>query len=416
MKKPIFMFALLLFFSVFLTGCWDYSEYEDIAQITGMGVDYDEISREITVTILYESAKKGKGGSPEETGAPGGIQWIVHSAADKTMVGAVGKIQEVVNKRLFFGYLKVLIIGEDLARHGLLDALELFDRTPAVRNADLVVAAGKAKDVLKSVDPYHIESASREIHKLADVSENTGSAYNFSINDFAQMLAIGGWEATAPRVIVVDIKPEKQGAKDGASDNIKLYEERTGARRVAGTAAFRGDALAGWLNEKESLGFGWITGKNIRVYKVSAPETVNGGETADVLFYRVIRSGSKIKVQMENGKPVVYVNVHVSADIRKYSSVQQGPEFILSEQISQAEQKLADSVRSDMEAALAKGQKELKSDIFGFGFALFRAYPALWRQEYEEKWSEMFPELPVRIRVDAKVINSGINLQRLIMK
>jgi spore germination protein KC len=80
------------------------------------------------------------------------------------------------------------------------------------------------------------------------------------------------------------------------------------------------------------------------------------------------------------------------------------------------ERELSDSIRDDIEASLRKAQKELKTDIFGFGFSFYRKYPKLWHKEYEQKWEDIFPELPVTVHVDAKVINTGVTFRRFIFK
>jgi spore germination protein KC len=77
------------------------------------------------------------------------------------------------------------------------------------------------------------------------------------------------------------------------------------------------------------------------------------------------------------------------------------------------EAKLADNVRSEIKAALKKGQKELKTDIFGFGFALYRKYPRLWHKEYEKKWQDLFPDVTINIDVRAKILNTGTGIKKI---
>jgi spore germination protein KC len=413
MKRRMLLFVLLMILSLILSGCWDYIEYEDLAQIVGMGMDYNNESHQITITILYPSIKKGKSGLTASSGATAGPQWIVHSVTDTTLLGAVTKLQEVIPQKMFYGYLKVLVIGEEAAKYNLMEIIDEFNRTPSVHNSvNILISSGKAEDVLKTVDPDHIFS-SLELHDLVHLGMNTGAAYVVTLNDFTQMLAIGGWEATAPRVISIAAKPEKEEVKGGTQSKLRFNEERIGTIRVTGMAVFKGKKFAGWLEEKESRGFGWITGKKINPFIVA--EIAGEASTEDILYYRVDEANGKIKVQMVNNQPVIDVDVTVNADLRKYYR-NKGTEFISAEEISIAQQILSDCIRSDIDAALQKGQKELKSDIFGFGFALFRNDPSLWKNEYEAKWEEVFPNIPVIISVDAKVINTGTTTKRLIIK
>jgi len=413
MKKRMLLVTLLIILSLILSGCWDYVEYEDLAQIVGLGMDYNNESHEITISIQYPSIKKGKSGSSESSGATAGSQWIVHSATDTTLLGAFIKLQEAVPKKLFYGYLKVIILGEDAAKYNLMEIIDEFNRTPSVHSSTyIVISSGKAEDVLKTVDPSHISSG-LDLYDLIHLAKNTGAAYPVTLIDFTQMLAIAGWEATAPRVISIAAKSEKEEAKGGTQSKLKFNEERIGTQRIAGMAVFKGEKFVGWLEEKESRGLGWITNKKQTPFTTS--EKAGEASTEDMLYYSVTEATGKIKVQMVNDKPIIYVNVKVNADLRKYYR-NKGADFLSSEEVSSAEQMLSDIIRSDIDAALQKGQKELKSDIFGFGFALFRKDPKLWQNEYEAKWDDVFPDIPVNINVDVKITNTGITIKRLITK
>jgi len=413
MNTRMLLLACTMLISLVLPGCWDYAEYEDFVQIIGMGMDYNNETQEITLTILYQPTE-GKSSSQPSSATKSGGQQITHSATDKTFIGAATRLQEVVHKKLFYGYVKTVVISEEAAKYNMMDAIDLFDRSPSIHSsAYLAITSGKAADVIKTIDPYQTISSAEKIHDLIYFAPNTGLAYVVTINTFKEMLAIGGWEATVPHIIAIAAKSQKEETKSSIHEQLMLNEERTGAHRVSGLAAFKGDKFVGWLDEKESRGFSWITGKKIQYYTVSEPSSVGG--TDEILYYAVTDSNNKINVQMENVTPVIYVDVKATAVLRKFSR-DKSSEFLSLEEISIAEQKLADHIRSDVDAALNKGQKELQSDIFGFGFAVFRESPPLWKNEYEAKWTDIFPDIPVHITIDVSIPNTGTNIKRLLIK
>ena len=177
-------------------------------------------------------------------------------------------------------------------------------------------------------------------------------------------------------------------------------------------AAFQGDKLVGLLDARESRGLNFIRGKKVHAYKVSAA----AGDTAvDQLYFRILESKSNLKVRLENGQPTVTVTVGVKADLRKYYG-HTGADFIFGEALDQIEKLLADSVREDIEAALQRGQRELRTDIFGFGFALYQKYPRAWKEEYLAQWADMFPTVPVTVRINAKIVNVGVTTRKLYIK
>ena len=133
------------------------------------------------------------------------------------------------------------------------------------------------------------------------------------------------------------------------------------------------------------------------------------------IYYYIKNSKSSISVDAGNEKPLITIKVNLIAELRKNSNDTQS-NILLTEELKELETKLNESIRSDIEAALKKCQKELKTDVFGFGFALFRKNPKLWNEEYEKNWDKIYPELPVTIEVDSKINSTGTNIRKFIVK
>ncbi len=392
MKKKILL-SLFIFSLLTLQGCWDYTEYENMVQVVALGVDYNVDSNEVTGSIQYiPTTEESSQGSP--------VNGVVYSETDPTLFGALAKLRECTFKDLFWGYTKIVVIGEEAAKYKMKDILAHFNRGPAVRDtAYLVITQGKAVDTLSTSDVDQIASSGEQIYNLVDLSQDAGAAFPVSTHEFITMLAIAGIEATAPRVITLNSKQQE--------------EKKQGAQRISGIAAFKKDKLVGWLDEKESLGFLWITGKDPNVYKVS--ETSAGTDTQDILYYHIDSSKSKIKAQIVNGEPVINIEVKVNAELRKYYT-NNGSNMLLSKEIDDMEKKLSESVRSDIEAALKRSQRELQSDIFGFGFAFYRKDTKLWQTELERNWDDIYPNMEVNVNIDAKVQNTEKTIRKLIVK
>lgn len=431
-KQLILLFTVYLLLSPLLSGCWDYVEYEDLAQITIMGTDYNPQTDEITVTIQFPSIKREKTGGAGATEA--GPQWVVRSATGKNTFDAINKLQEIMPQRLFYGYIKVFLVGEEMAKHKLRDLFALVDRTPVMRSsAYIAVAEGTAEYVIKTRDPSQFSTGDK-IHKLIQLVPESGSASAIAMSELLEHLAIGGLEPAIPVIRSEETtdnlsKSGKSGSEEdnksgdskksgkdqqSQSDQPKAasHKEHPGTLRIGGMAAFQGENLVGMLDARESRGVNFIRGKKIHTYLVSA----SAGETAvDQLYFRILESKSNIKVRLENGQPTVAVTVVVKADLRKYYE-HTGSDFIFGEALDQIEESLAKSIREDVEAALQRGQRELRTDIFGFGFALYRKYPRAWKEEYLEQWTDIFPHVPVTVQVNTKVVNVGITTRKFYIR
>ena len=134
MIKRMISLILVIVLSIPLSGCWDYSEYDSLAQIIGVGIDFNPQTKETTVTIQYISTSKPEQSSSgsSTTKSLSGSQGIVHSASDKTVVGALTKLQQIIIKKFFFGYMKVVVVGKEAAKRDMADIIGLCDRTPSM--------------------------------------------------------------------------------------------------------------------------------------------------------------------------------------------------------------------------------------------------------------------------------------------
>jgi spore germination protein KC len=409
MRKRI-VILLQVFLMIVLTGCWDYKEYENLANISAMGIDYDTEKNEYVFTVQeLPAVKSGSlGGDPNKE--PVNVIGVVHTARSQTLYDALQKMQQIVTRKLFFGYTKVVVIGETAARSKMRDIIELFDRSPFLRASINMVITENAQKTIATADYAKNTSSGKEISDLIELTEYSGAALPATLQNFEEMLTISGLEAAVPHVVSISNEPDLE-IQGGSGENINADEERIGDQIISGTAVFKADNLAGYLDVKESSGYGWITGKTLRNFKTSATD---GGEDSEMLaLYRICRSKSKIKVKINNGIPAVELDVQIRGDLRKLNI--DGYNYLLTKEISHLETMLNDSVRSDIQKALDKCQKEYNSDIFGFGYAVYRKDHRLWTNELKNKWDEIFPGLQVNINVHSKIINTGTNIREFII-
>lgn len=410
-KRAALLVLIMLILQIFVAGCWDYIEYEQMALVVGMGVDIDNSTKQLTETHQILNPQRSSGS--ESPGSSSSKTGLVFSATDYSNYGAIDKLQQVILNRMFYGYLRVFILGEGAAQSSLADQVQFLNRTPVVRDtAYFLIASGTAEKVLSTVEENSSNPSSQTMTGLLKNAQETGAAFPVTVHDVAETLAVGGWEVTIPRVIS-NAEDSSRTLAGGSGDGINIDEKYRGGLKISGMAAFKGDKFAGWLNEKETLGFGWITGKNIEAYKVVPDQP--GSTQADMLYFRIDKSGSKIKPELVNNQPVINVEVNVQATLRKYYT-NSGPEIIDPQEITALEKELTDSIQSDIQAALTQGQTELQSDIFGFGFAFFRKYPDLWNTQYEKLWPDLYPDIPVNVTVKATVNDTGGNIRQLIVK
>ncbi|MCL5057419.1 MAG: Ger(x)C family spore germination C-terminal domain-containing protein, partial [Actinobacteria bacterium] len=169
--------------------------------------------------------------------------------------------------------------------------------------------------------------------------------------------------------------------------------------KVSGTAVFRHYKLTGWLDETETRGLLWATGKiKSGIIVVPAPES-----KGKLMSMEIIRASGKIKPEITDGNLTVTVEVKEEGNLgeEQPDSVDITKPGILEE----LEERKKAVIEDEIGAAVAKAQ-ELNADIFGFGEAVHRKYPGEWKK-LEDKWDEIFPNLEVSTVVDAKIRRTG---------
>ena len=407
--KKLYVCIISILCLGFLSGCWDAVEYENMAMISAVGFDYNKETDEFTVTLQKESSAKdvpaGSGGTEPSVSSVG----AVHSITGKTIYEAITDSQSVITKKLFFGCTKTLMIGEDAAKYKLMDIVDLMGRTPSLRERVEIVIAKNAEETLSTVDYSKTSPSGTEISNLIKQSANSGESCSADGQEFSEMLAIGGLEAVAPHI--TSSSNEKTEAKGGVKDNVRSYEERIGNNLLDGIAVFKGDHFVGCLNDEESLGYSLITGQKVHLLKTA----LSSDNNSDFAYYYIKKIKSSVSVNVEGNQPTVDLKFSIIAELRKNMNGNEA-EILLPKELEELEKMLDDSVRVGIEAALNKCQKEYKSDVFGFGFKLFRENPKLWQEKYESEWDRIYPEIPVNIEISSKIVDTGSDIRKFIVK
>jgi len=167
--------------------------------------------------------------------------------------------------------------------------------------------------------------------------------------------------------------------------------------QYTGLAVFKKDKLVGWLNESESKGYNFIQ-DNVKstVVHLGCP----GGGT---LVLEVIRSQTKVKGKVEKGNPKIEVHTRIEANVGEVTCQ---IDLTKMDTLGEIEKISANNVRSLMEQATSKVQKQYKVDVFGFGEVIHRADAAAWKS-LRKDWDRHFTKLPITYQVEVKIRRLG---------
>jgi len=214
------------------------------------------------------------------------------------------------------------------------------------------------------------------------------------LREFTEDLVTPGIDAVATGVEIFGV-PEWKGA-----DPLIMQGEPVKAVRMHGLAVFRRDRLAGWLNDYETKGFLYITG---RAKGGIIPVKVGGEEEREISFL-MTRAKSEIIPRVQGDKVSIDVKIEAEGDLGENES----PKPIATPEIlKQVNKDVEGEIRRLALAALEKAQKDYGADIFGFGDKIHKTKPEYWRR-VEDKWYDIYPDIDVRVQVKADIRRTGM--------
>lgn len=100
----------------------------DLAITVGLGIDKIGDQYQVSAQVVLPSQIAGsKGGSPQ---SPVNL----YKATGSTVYEAVRKITTLSPRKIYIAHLRILVLGEDLAKEGISPVLDLLARDTEVRN------------------------------------------------------------------------------------------------------------------------------------------------------------------------------------------------------------------------------------------------------------------------------------------
>jgi len=385
-RKAAWLFIILLMLSPILSGCWNRRELNDLAIVAAIGIDKAKDKYLVTVQVVdpgeVASRRGSTGQSPVST----------YHAVGGTVFEAIRKMTTSTPRKLYFSHLRIFVIGEELARHGMGEVLDLLSRDQEGRT-DFYITVAKdttAQAVLNVLTPLEKIPASKLYASLEVSAKSWAPTVAVQLDELITNIVDPGIQATLTGVTI-------RGDLEAGNKKKNLESPDVPTRiQYKGIAIFRGDKLVGWMNEEESKGYSNITDQlHSTVIETACP---NGGRLA----VEVIRSKSSIKAKIRDGKPEAEVIMHTEANV---ADVECKIKLTKSSTLYELENAAGAAMQKHAEHAVVKAQR-LKCDVFGFGDAIHRAAPGYWKHN-KDNWDEQFSKMPIRFKVNVKIRRIG---------
>ncbi len=382
--KKMILLMVTCFFVINLTACWDNRDLTEMGIATAVGFDQTEGGDiEVTVQLVKPGVIKAKAqGSPEES------FWGV-SATGQTVFSALRNLVTTVNREIFLAHIELMVIGEELARDGIIDVIDFFEREhESNRRASVIIARGiKAREILAAKSELENIPA---IHITSTLENNTAVAkmVNIQFIDLIKCLNAPGY---SPAIGVI----QHRKREDNPAEKLKIKD-----LEVEGAAVFKKDQLIGWLDPIETRGLIFARDQ----VQTGIINTDNPLERGKKVSCEVVRSNGTIDVELKQGKPLLIIEVKAEGRLGE----QQGKgDLTTPEMIKRLEKDISKVIEKNVLTTVELLQHKYKSDIFGFSTIVHRKYLDYWNQ-VEDQWDQIFSQADVKVKASWKIRSSAI--------
>jgi spore germination protein KC len=386
-KLRYFLIPFCLFF---LVGCSE-SQLNRVGIVVAVAIDKDQA----TDKIIYTAQVIRPGSLIKNSSSKEAVIEMVTSEGT-TIFEAIRNNTQEFDRINFYAHTKVIILSEAVAKDGALSYLDFFVRGKELRGYTLICVA---KDV-----------EAREIIGVKEGIDNIGAIYLMNIienqkfhNKSIASTVIQYYrdvlkEGINPTMGVLELVDTENYANEDKQTN------KSQAVKLTGTAVFDKDVLVGYLTEEETKGYNWIHGEAKDVAMV-LPSILEEGRFVTI---EIEKQKSKIIPKIKDGDISFTIEVEVNASLVE----EQGEKSIIYpkamlDYLDELKVGAEKQIDEDINISMKRAQKELDSDIFGFGVALNNKYPKKWK-EVKDHWDDIFPYIVYDTEIKVNFIGTDL--------
>ncbi|AJA47186.1 spore germination protein KC [Clostridium pasteurianum DSM 525 = ATCC 6013] len=388
MKKKRFLLIIIIIIQLTNTGCkFDSTEVSDIAIISGMALDTTE-NDEIMLSVLIPVTRAANFGGLLSGGSPRQESTTLVSEKGYGIMDAYRKIEKKLSRRLFFSQMGAVFIGENLAKDGILNVMDFISRN-SESHLGLYVFVTQSPAVKVLSMQSELE---RDIVEKFVKQQETGSEFKIDFRELINMVTEEGQEAILPKISLMPLD---------VSDNNTVKSSG-----IDGAAVMHKYKMVGCLDEREARG-ALVLRNEVEPGMIAHVKDKKGG----VIGMKIINSETKITPIIRGDQLEIEAKIKAKGYVDENSS---GLDLSDAAEVALLQQKLEQKFNETINVALLKLQKDLKSDVLGFGTAVYRKYPKQWNDYYSCRWDEEFTKLKVKVICNVEIPNVGLQGKRFI--
>lgn len=425
---------------LFISGCYDKDEPNDIAYVTAIGIDKNEKDEDnYNITVQFANPTNISGGSSEEGGSGKDIMNNITVEAPN-IYSAVGLIDHVISKNLNLSHMKLFVFSKEIAEEGIKDFLETISRSEEIRpNVYTAVSMKKAGEYLRETEPlveinpakyYQLifekgdfsavpQSYNQTLYFYTNIPEKnsviplTGIAETDSENQSSSQNSTGdsnGNEQSSNKnessgessqeqnqnqsQAPINKSPYEYNLKDYKAGEVGIYQNKKG--EAIGCAVFKMDKMIGELGFIETQLYNMLTNTFTQNYI-----TIKS-EKSDTPITLLVSLDNRTKIKYDKREHKSTIKLTLSGDF-----ISLPDDYLAEHDMKEFEKAAASAITDKISDFIKMTQEDFNSDIIGFGMYAKSNFLTL-KDFTDYDWENKFKDMKYEIETDFKVRRTGL--------
>ncbi len=365
MKKFV-LIIITLFILLISSGCYNYKEINDMAIVSSIGIDKDNKNDKYIVSAQIMNSKESE--DSEDS------QITVYTKEGDTVHEALRNITLKSPRKLYGNHLSKIVLSEEVAKEGIDNILDIFNRITEVRNEFVItiVKEDKASDVLKVLTTT--ESIPAEYVKLSlKIADKTsGLTYATKLDEFISLYLKKGIDPVVPV-----LKIEKKEKKGTTINNITTTNPISKIV-IEDLAVTNKGKLETYLKNEEVIGYNFLRNQ---IQKMIIP--VKCDDENNYASISILKNKTKSNTEKKDNKYIINFNINSEAIITEYNCRKDlTDEKVIKELEKDTEKKIKRYIKKSLNK-----QKETKGKFLGLERIIYLDYPKYKNEDYSVKYN-----------------------------
>lgn len=364
--KRIFAFIFVLFILLLSSGCYNYKEINEMAIVSSIGIDKDDKNDKYIVSAQIMNSKESE--DSEDS------QIIVYTKEGDTIHEALRNVTLESPRKLYGNHLSKIVLSEEVAKEGIDNVLDTFNRLSEVRNEFIitVVKDNKASDVLKVLTSTETIPAEYVKLSLKIADETSGLTYTTKLDEFISLYLKKGIDPVVPV-----LKIDKKSKKGTTIDNITTTDPMSKIV-IENLAVTNKGKLETYLKSEEVIGYNFLRNQ---IQKMIIP--VKCDDKNNYASIAILKNKTKSNTSKKDNKYIINFDINSEAIITEYNCESNlKNEKVIEKLEKDTEKKINRYIKKSLDK-----QKETKGKFLGLERLIYLDYPKYKNEDYSVKYN-----------------------------